>query len=87
MWRGRTTTSRSRPRARGTPSLGRAVVILHGYVVLAAAVAHVLDVGAVLEGLGEVADVADDVVVALEGEGDDGLEKGGGVSQLGAEMR
>lgn len=38
-----------------------------------AAVGHGLDVRAALQGLLEVADVADDVFVALDGERDDGL--------------
>lgn len=38
-----------------------------------AAVGHFHDVGAALEGLVEVADVAGDVFVAGDGEGDDGL--------------
>ena len=38
-----------------------------------AAVCHGLDVGSLLEGLVEPADVADDVFVPGDGEGDDGL--------------
>lgn len=47
-------------------------MVRHGHV--AASAPHVLDVGAVLERLREVADVADDVLVTLEGQGQDGHE-------------
>ena len=48
---------------------GAAIVPLRG----SGAVGHGLDVGPLLEGLVEVADVADDVLVPRYGEGDNGL--------------
>ena len=53
-----------------SPALGRPSLILHGYIIIAAAatVLHVKDIRSILERLGEVADVADDVVIALKGQ-------------------
>lgn len=42
-------------------------------LVTSAAAGHAHDVGPVLEGLGKVADAADDVHMALHREGEDGL--------------
>jgi len=57
-------------RRSSTPSLLRPL-ILHGYVV--ASTPHVHDIWPVLERLGEIADMADDIMVAFEGEGYDRL--------------
>lgn len=54
-----------------SPALGRPSLILHGYIIIAAAAAtvlHVKDIRSILERLGEVTDVADDVVIALKGQ-------------------
>lgn len=57
----------------GLRTLRRLVLSLLGMVSRAAAALHGRDVGAVLQRLGEVADVADNVSVALDGEGYDRL--------------
>jgi hypothetical protein len=59
-------------RLAGPPAWRRTLLVLHGYI-LPSASFHLLDIGAVLERLREVADVAVDVLVAVEGEGEDGL--------------
>lgn len=51
----------------------RGRLILHRDIASPFAASHGLDIGSVLYGLREVADVADDVLVAVDGKRDDGL--------------
>ena len=51
----------------------RGRLILHRDIASSFAASHGLDIGSVLYGLRKVADVADDVLVAVDGKRDDGL--------------
>jgi hypothetical protein len=57
------------------PTLRRSVsgLVLHRYALAAAAASHLLHVGSVFQRLPEVADVAGDVFVAVNGQRQDGL--------------